>query len=109
MPSTNWWRSLTEDWRAGGFGLYMHWPFCEAKCPYCDFNCHVAASIDQARWQRAYLAEIERVGAETQGRVLDTVFFGGGTPSLMDPDLVAARAGKSACDLAHLEFLRGDA
>ncbi|OYX44638.1 MAG: coproporphyrinogen III oxidase [Rhodobacterales bacterium 32-67-9] len=79
-----------EDWRHGGFGLYLHWPFCASKCPYCDFNSHVAAEIDQTRWRRAYLAEIERVGAETQGRILNTVFFGGGTPSLMDPDLVAA-------------------
>ena len=79
-----------DDWRQGGFGLYLHWPFCQSKCPYCDFNSHVAASIDQGRWQRAYLAEIDRIGAETQGRVLNTVFFGGGTPSLMDPDLVAA-------------------
>jgi oxygen-independent coproporphyrinogen-3 oxidase len=79
-----------EDWRAGGFGLYLHWPFCQSKCPYCDFNSHVAASIDQRRWQRAYLAEIDRIGAETRGRVLNTVFFGGGTPSLMDPDIVAA-------------------
>ena len=83
--------SLTaEDWQAGGFGLYLHWPFCQAKCPYCDFNSHVVATIDQARWQRAYLSEIDRLGAETQGRVLRSVFFGGGTPSLMDPDLVAA-------------------
>ncbi len=79
-----------EDWRQGGFGLYLHWPFCQSKCPYCDFNSHVAANIDQSRWRRAYLAEIDRVGAETRGRVLNTVFFGGGTPSLMDPDLVAA-------------------
>lgn len=79
-----------EDWRAGGFGLYLHWPFCQAKCPYCDFNSHVAASIDQSRWQKAYLSEISRIGEETKGRVLDTVFFGGGTPSLMEPDLVAA-------------------
>jgi oxygen-independent coproporphyrinogen-3 oxidase len=62
-----------EDWRAGGFGLYLHWPFCQSKCPYCDFNSHVAASIDQRRWQRAYLAEIDRIGAETRGRVLNTV------------------------------------
>lgn len=81
---------MTEDWRVGGFGVYLHWPFCQAKCPYCDFNSHVAASIDQSRWQRAYLAEIDRVGSETKGRILDTVFFGGGTPSLMQPDLVAA-------------------
>lgn len=79
-----------EDWRHGGFGLYLHWPFCASKCPYCDFNSHVAAKVDQQRWARAYLSEIERVGADTKGRILNTVFFGGGTPSLMEPDLVAA-------------------
>lgn len=79
-----------EDWQHGGFGLYIHWPFCQAKCPYCDFNSHVVAKIDQQRWERAYLAEIARIGAETRGRVLNTVFFGGGTPSLMEPELVAA-------------------
>lgn len=79
-----------DDWRHGGFGLYLHWPFCASKCPYCDFNSHVATEIDQDRWAQAYLSEIGRVSAETSGRVLNTVFFGGGTPSLMDPDLVAA-------------------
>ncbi|MCU9848106.1 radical SAM family heme chaperone HemW [Defluviimonas sp. WL0024] len=79
-----------EDWQHGGFGLYLHWPFCASKCPYCDFNSHVAAEIDQERWKRAYLSEIERVGRETEGRILNTVFFGGGTPSLMAPELVAA-------------------
>ncbi|MDT8857617.1 radical SAM family heme chaperone HemW [Paracoccaceae bacterium Fryx2] len=79
-----------DDWRNGGFGLYLHWPFCQSKCPYCDFNSHVAARIDQRRWQAAYLAEIDRIGAETQGRMLGSVFFGGGTPSLMEPALVAA-------------------
>ena len=79
-----------DDWRNGGFGLYLHWPFCQSKCPYCDFNSHVAANIDQSRWKRAYLAEIDRLAVETQGRVLQSVFFGGGTPSLMDPDLVFA-------------------
>ncbi len=78
-----------EDWQAGGFGLYIHWPFCQSKCPYCDFNSHVAARIDQRRWRDAYLREIARVGAETPGRVLQTVFFGGGTPSLMEPEIVA--------------------
>ncbi|AWB50056.1 coproporphyrinogen III oxidase [Gemmobacter aquarius] len=78
-----------QDWQAGGFGLYLHWPFCQSKCPYCDFNSHVAASIDQTRWRNAYLREIARLGAETKGRVLQTVFFGGGTPSLMDPGIVA--------------------
>ena len=80
----------SEDWRRGGFGLYLHWPFCASKCPYCDFNSHVAARIDQDRWKTAYLFEIARLAAETPGRVLQSVFFGGGTPSLMDPDLVHA-------------------
>ena len=80
---------MTEDWRAGGFGLYLHWPFCEAKCPYCDFNSHVSRKIDQSAWKDAYLAELARGAAETQGRVLNAVFFGGGTPSLMDPEVVA--------------------
>jgi oxygen-independent coproporphyrinogen-3 oxidase len=80
---------LAEDWQAGGFGLYIHWPFCEAKCPYCDFNSHVARTIDQNAWCRAYLSELERAASETPGRVLHSVFFGGGTPSLMEPDTVA--------------------
>ena len=80
---------MPEDWENGGFALYIHWPFCQSKCPYCDFNSHVAASIDQDRWRRAYLSEIDRVAALTSGRTLRSVFFGGGTPSLMQPDLVA--------------------
>ncbi|SEK83886.1 oxygen-independent coproporphyrinogen-3 oxidase [Roseovarius azorensis] len=81
---------MAEDWQAGGFGLYIHWPFCQAKCPYCDFNSHVAREIDQTRWLNAYLTEIDRYAAIVPGRVLNTVFFGGGTPSLMNPDVVAA-------------------
>ncbi|MDP2520454.1 radical SAM family heme chaperone HemW [Shimia thalassica] len=81
---------MTEDWKNGGFGLYIHWPFCEAKCPYCDFNSHVSREIDQSRWLRAYLRELDRVAEDTPDRVLNTVFFGGGTPSLMEPDVVAA-------------------
>ena len=77
-----------QDWRHAGFGLYLHWPFCQSKCPYCDFNSHVAAHVDQSRWLTAFEAEIDRVGALTDGRLLNTVFFGGGTPSLMDPGLV---------------------
>ena len=77
-----------EPWRVGGFGLYIHWPFCQAKCPYCDFNSHVVKSIDQDRWARAYLSELDRVAADTSDRILGTVFFGGGTPSLMDPKIV---------------------
>ncbi len=81
---------MIEPWREAGFGIYVHWPFCAAKCPYCDFNSHVSDTIDQDRWKAAYLAEIDRFAAETEGRVLSTVFFGGGTPSLMDPELVDA-------------------
>ncbi|MEZ5911133.1 MAG: radical SAM family heme chaperone HemW [Paracoccaceae bacterium] len=77
-----------EDWQNGGFGLYLHWPFCQAKCPYCDFNSHVATSIDQARWADAYVSEIARLAEETGPRTLHSVFFGGGTPSLMSPDTV---------------------
>jgi len=81
---------LPEDWQAGGFGLYVHWPFCAAKCPYCDFNSHVSSDIDQARWREAYLREIARYAEEVPGRVLTSIFFGGGTPSLMPPETVAA-------------------
>ncbi|ROU03155.1 radical SAM family heme chaperone HemW [Histidinibacterium lentulum] len=81
---------MAEDWQAGGFGLYVHWPFCQAKCPYCDFNSHVVAGVDQERWARALVAEIRRYGEQTGPRVLGSVFFGGGTPSLMGPETVAA-------------------
>lgn len=80
---------MAEDWRQGGFGLYIHWPFCEAKCPYCDFNSHVVRQIDQKAWRDAYLTELKRTALETPDRVLGSVFFGGGTPSLMDPDVVS--------------------
>lgn len=79
---------MTEDWQNGGFGIYVHWPFCQAKCPYCDFNSHVAREIDQSRWLRAYIAEIDRYAEQVPGRALTSVFFGGGTPSLMNPDVV---------------------
>ena len=78
-----------EDWRHGGFGLYIHWPFCQSKCPYCDFNSHVGAAVDSARWTRCLVSEMRRVAGEVPGRVLNSIFFGGGTPSLMEPALVA--------------------
>ena len=78
------------DWEYGGFGLYIHWPFCQAKCPYCDFNSHVVSQIDHAVWRDAYVQEIRRVAAETEGRVLNSVFFGGGTPSMMEAETVDA-------------------
>lgn len=78
-----------EDWQAGGFGLYVHWPFCASKCPYCDFNSHVAQAIDERAWLDAYRREIARIAAQTGPRVLNSIFFGGGTPSLMAPEVVA--------------------
>lgn len=90
MRSLNFWpNALTEDWQQGGFGIYIHWPFCEAKCPYCDFNSHVSRNIDQGAWKAAYLTELRRYAEQTAGRTVTSVFFGGGTPSLMDPDTVA--------------------
>ena len=70
--------------------LYVHWPFCLAKCPYCDFNSHVANDVDHKIWQGALLGELEYFAERTAGRVLQTVFFGGGTPSLMPAEIVAA-------------------
>lgn len=72
------------------FGIYIHWPFCLSKCPYCDFNSHVHDSIDHDRWLESYLKEIDHAASLTPDRIVETVFFGGGTPSLMKPDTVAA-------------------
>jgi oxygen-independent coproporphyrinogen-3 oxidase len=70
--------------------LYIHWPFCLAKCPYCDFNSHVRAVLPQARFRAALLAELEWEAARLGPRPLRSIFFGGGTPSLMGPETVAA-------------------
>jgi oxygen-independent coproporphyrinogen-3 oxidase len=70
--------------------LYVHWPFCVSKCPYCDFNSHVRASVDQARWRAGLLADLAAEAALTPGRPVASIFFGGGTPSLMPPETVAA-------------------
>ncbi len=73
-----------------GFGVYIHWPFCLSKCPYCDFNSHVRDRIDDSRWRAALLRELEHYAGETSDRRVTSVFFGGGTPSLMAPGTVAA-------------------
>ncbi len=73
----------------GGFGIYVHWPFCAAKCPYCDFNSHVRhTAIDQARYAAAFERELEHFAALTPGREVQSIFLGGGTPSLMEPTTV---------------------
>lgn len=71
-------------------GVYVHWPFCKSKCPYCDFNSHVRDGVEQARWRDALLKELEHAAREAPGRRVETIFFGGGTPSLMAPETVAA-------------------
>ena len=73
-----------------GFGVYLHWPFCKSKCPYCDFNSHVRAAVDQDRWRAALLADLEHAAARSGPRRVTSVFFGGGTPSLMPAETVAA-------------------
>ncbi|GEP10119.1 radical SAM family heme chaperone HemW [Methylobacterium gnaphalii] len=76
--------------RDAGFGIYLHWPFCAAKCPYCDFNSHVRhAGVDEARFLEAFRAEIAQTAARTPGRTVSSIFLGGGTPSLMKPATVA--------------------
>ena len=89
-------------------GLYVHWPFCRAKCPYCDFNSHVSKDIDSAAWQSAYLRELDWILEQYQAQAplglsgrpkLQSIFFGGGTPSLMPPALIGA-----ICDRAEHLF-----
>jgi len=70
--------------------LYIHWPFCLSKCPYCDFNSHVREKVDQKRWKKALVTELENSAEESDGKSLSSIFFGGGTPSLMDPDTVGS-------------------
>ena len=70
--------------------LYVHWPFCVSKCPYCDFNSHVRDSVDQDQWRQALLADLAHEARLLPGRTLTSIFFGGGTPSLMDPATVEA-------------------
>ena len=73
------------------FGVYVHWPFCLSKCPYCDFNSHVRhAAIDESRFVCAFSTEIAATAARVPGRSVSTVFFGGGTPSLMQPQTIGA-------------------
>ena len=70
--------------------LYVHWPFCLSKCPYCDFNSHVRESVDQARWRGALLRELDHFSALLPGATVTSIFFGGGTPSLMPSETAAA-------------------
>ncbi len=91
--------SLTAD---DALALYVHWPFCVSKCPYCDFNSHVRDHIDQAEWREALLADLAHEAALLPGRRLTSIFFGGGTPSLMEP------ATAEAIILAACTYWRAD-
>lgn len=71
-----------------GFGIYVHWPFCQSKCPYCDFNSHVMRHVDQSVYAQALVRELEWMAGETDRKPVTSVFFGGGTPSLMEPKTV---------------------
>jgi oxygen-independent coproporphyrinogen-3 oxidase len=80
-----------ETSRDAAFGVYIHWPFCLSKCPYCDFNSHVRhAAIDETRFVRAFLSEMAATAQRVPGRTVTSIFFGGGTPSLMQPATVGA-------------------
>ena len=79
------------------FGIYIHWPFCQSKCPYCDFNSHVREQIDEHRWRKALVAELDHWADETPGREVASIFFGGGTPSLMSPATVGLLLDRAAC------------
>lgn len=73
-----------------GFAVYVHWPFCKSKCPYCDFNSHVRDRVDHDRWRAGLLRELDHYADLTAGRTVTSIFFGGGTPSLMEPATVGA-------------------
>ncbi|WP_315836465.1 radical SAM family heme chaperone HemW [Bradyrhizobium prioriisuperbiae] len=82
---------MAESGTPAAFGVYVHWPFCLSKCPYCDFNSHVRhAPVDEERYVRAFTREIETTASRTPGRTVSSIFLGGGTPSLMKPETVGA-------------------
>jgi putative oxygen-independent coproporphyrinogen III oxidase len=90
-PSSSSWPPASPNPDPAGFGVYLHWPFCAAKCPYCDFNSHVRfGGVDQDRFVAAFQREIAHAAGETGSRTVGSIFLGGGTPSLMKPATVAA-------------------
>src|SRR5712672_216763 len=87
-PSPQGW--VGEGCSSEPLAVYIHWPFCRSKCPYCDFNSHVRDKIDEERWTRALLADLDRQAEMAPDREVVSIFFGGGTPSLMPPETVEA-------------------
>jgi putative oxygen-independent coproporphyrinogen III oxidase len=95
---------LSYEWPVRApLALYVHWPFCVSKCPYCDFNSHVRDSIDQHAWRDALLADLAHEARRLPGRRLTSIFFGGGTPSLMDPSIAG-----SIIEAAHEHWIPSD-
>jgi putative oxygen-independent coproporphyrinogen III oxidase len=91
LPVGEWMlKQVQHDEKGEPLALYVHWPFCVSKCPYCDFNSHVREAIDQDEWRAALLADLAHEAALLPGRRLTSIFFGGGTPSLMDPSTADA-------------------
>lgn len=86
-------------------GLYIHWPFCESKCPYCDFNSHVRDRIDHKRWEQALIQDLEAAIHGREGQLLGSIFFGGGTPSLMAPQTIQALIEKATTLLTPVDDL----
>ena len=100
-PSPSWSRPAFDDAPVAPLGVYVHWPFCKSKCPYCDFNSHVRDGVEQARWRTALLTELEHAAREAPDRRVETMFFGGGTPSLMEPETVGAVIARTRAALGH--------
>ena len=102
MPASRLEPACAPNAAAAPLSLYIHWPFCVSKCPYCDFNSHIAGELDEAAWLHSMCAELEhiaRIATETlstDNLLLETIFFGGGTPSLMPPKIVSALINKAA-------------
>src|SRR3984885_8781913 len=84
---SEWWR---HEVRRSPLAVYIHWPFCRSKCPYCDFNSHVRERIDASAWTGPPLADLDRQAELVSDHQVVSIFFGGGTPSLMPPDTAAA-------------------
>ena len=80
----------SEGARSDSFGIYVHWPYCEARCPYCDFNAYVESTIDHGRWRDALARQLDHYAREYEGQDCGSIFFGGGTPSLMEPETARA-------------------
>ncbi|GLR79253.1 coproporphyrinogen III oxidase [Azospirillum oryzae] len=98
--------SVSDPGSSGpGFAVYIHWPFCKSKCPYCDFNSHVRERVDHDRWRAGLLRELDHYADLTAGRTVTSIFFGGGTPSLMEPATVGAIIDRVAQRWAVAEWL----